>query len=489
MSDRTSFMIGVDIGTSSAKTIGLGMNGVVLASFQQAYPTQYPQPGYSEQDQDVILAAVKAGIRAVVAEVGTPPIAISFSSAMHSIMAIDAAGTAITPLIIWADNRSESCAQALRDTEEGKTIYRQTGTPVHAMSPLCKIIWLREQQPELFARTAMFTGIKAYIFHHFFGLYLTDHSIASATGLFDIHTLQWNPVAMTVAGITAGQLPQPVPADHIVTGLKPAIAKELGIPVATPFVMGGSDGCLAQLGSQAMDTRHATLTIGTSSAMRMAGSQPLTDARSRLFTYLLTDDVYITGGASNNGGVVLQWLVRDFLQQPLTALNDLVAAALEVDPGKLLCLPYLLGERAPIWNSHASAAFIGIQAQHTPAHFTRAVLEGICYALLSIKKALEETAGPVRKISVSGGFTNAPGWIQLLADVFGQQMHLQQQSDASALGAIILAVSALGMPAIDALENTEGVVFEPDMAKYEIYQERYRRFILLYDRLSFPGLD
>ncbi|WP_349315586.1 gluconokinase [Chitinophaga sp. MM2321] len=484
MNDRTTYIIGVDIGTSSAKTIGLGIGGEVLASFQQAYSTDHPQPGYSEQDPAVLLLAVMNGIREVVRKTGFAPAAISFSSAMHSIVALDAKGTPLTPLIIWADNRSEAQAMALRDTPAGKAIYRQTGTPVHAMSPLCKIIWLREQQPALFARTAMFPGIKEYIIHHFLGRYLTDHSIASATGLFDISTLQWSAEALAVAGIHAAQLPQPVPATEVVTGLKPAIAADLGIPVSTPFVMGGSDGCLAQLGSQAMDPGHATLTIGTSGAVRMAGSQPLIDAQGRLFTYLLTDDVYITGGATNNGGVVLQWLVQDFLQQPLTALQELVDAALRVDPGKLLCLPYLLGERSPIWNSHATAAFIGIQPQHTPAHFTRAVLEAICYALLSIKKALEETAGPVHKISVSGGFTHSPGWIQLMADIFGQRMHLQQQSDASAIGAIILAAQTLGMPPIAGLTDAPEKVFEPDMEKHTSYITSYQRFIWLYERLK-----
>lgn len=487
MSDHTAYIIGVDIGTSSTKSIVQGIDGEIQAVFQQAYVTSHPQPGYSEQTPRVILEAVMAGIRGAVARMGAAPAAVSFSSAMHSIMAIGADGAELTPLIIWADNRSEPNALALRDTPEGRLIYRQTGTPVHAMSPLCKIMWLKEQQPAVFEAAAIFPGIKEYIFHYFFGSWLTDHSIASATGLFDIHTLNWNHTALKAAGITAEQLPRPVPANHIVKGLLPAIAEALGIPADTPFMIGGSDGCLAQLGSGALDPGHATLTIGTSGAVRMAGTRPLTDASGRLFTYLLTDDIYITGGASNNGGVVLQWLVRDFLQQPLSALNGLVESALVTDPGKLLCLPYLLGERAPVWNSHASAAFIGIQPQHTPAHFTRAVLEGVCFALLSIKEALAETAGPVQKISVSGGFTNSPGWIQLLADIFGQEMHLQQESDASALGAIWLAARELGWPERE--QQPAQTVFTPDASRFEGYKRKYEIFLKLYRQIeeSFNG--
>ncbi|WP_160712008.1 gluconokinase [Chitinophaga solisilvae] len=480
MSDNTSYIIGTDIGTGSAKTIRLGVySGAVLGSFQQAYPTLHPAPGYAEQDPEALLAAVKAGIREMAAAAGGPPLAIALSSAMHSIMAVAGDDTALTPLIIWADNRSEIQALALRDTPEGINIYRQTGTPVHAMSPLCKIRWLREQQPALFAQAAMFPGIKEYILHHFFGHYITDHSIASATGLFNIATRQWSDEALTAAGIRAHQLPAPVPATHILTGLKPAVAAELGIPADTPFIVGGSDGCLAQLGSNALDTGHATITIGTSSAMRMAGLQPVTDAERRLFTYLLTDDIYITGGASNNGGVLLQWLVRDFLKQPLDNLQSLISAGLQAEAGTLICLPYLQGERAPIWNSHATAAFIGIQPQHSTEHFMRAALEGICYALRSIRDPLAATAGAIHKISVSGGFTASPGWIQLLADVFGQSMHVRQQQDASAIGAVMLAAEALKLPPIAGLQHQHEKIYTPDMDRHVVYNQRYERFIRL----------
>ncbi|WP_161596842.1 gluconokinase [Chitinophaga vietnamensis] len=484
MSERYRYIIGSDIGTGSAKTIGLGMNGQVLSSWKEAYPTAHPAPGFSEQDPDRILKAVMTGIRAVIQQVGHPPAAISFSSAMHSFMAIDAAGAPLTPLIIWADNRSQLLAEALRATPAGAAIYHSTGTPVHAMSPLSKAIWLQKEQPSVFAAAKLFIGIKEYIIHHLTGEYLVDHSIASATGLFDIHTLQWSVPALEAAGLQVQRLPQPVPADHIISRLKSAIAKELGIPPDTPLVMGGSDGCLAQLGSAAMDAGHATLTIGTSGAVRMAIPGAVTDPQARLFTYLLTDDVYIMGGATNNGGVVLQWLLRDFLQQPPENTDRLINEALALPPDGLLCLPYLLGERAPIWDSGATAAFIGIQPQHRAPHFTRAVLEGTCFALLNIKNALQETAGEVRKISVSGGFTHSPAWIQLLADIFGQPMTLQQQSDASALGAIILAASALKMPPIAGLASAKEKLFQPDMRLHEIYRPKFDRF----RRLSYSGL-
>lgn len=484
MNERKRYIIGVDIGTGSTKTIAADATGKVYASYQQGYDTFQPRPLYSEQDPEKLLQAVKAGIAAVVQQMGYPPAAITFSAAMHGLIAIDAEGTALTPLITWADNRSYEVAAALKDTASGQALYHQTGTPVHAMSPLCKIIWLREQQPAIFERTVMFAGIKSYLFYHLLQRYITDHSMASATGLLDIHTLKWSSLALETAGISEAQLPELVRTRQVLTGLAPAIAAELGIPASTPMIAGGSDGCLAQLGSAAMDAGHATLTIGTSGAVRMAVAQPVTDIQRRLFTYVLTENQFITGGATNNGGAVIQWFVVHFLQRPATAVGACVEQALALPPGGngLLCLPYLFGERAPVWDSSAQGLFTGVQSAHTAMHFLRAILEGICFNLLSIAEALEQTVQPIRQVAVSGGFTASPGWIQLLADVFRRPVSLQQQSDASAMGAVILALQALDIPYPAFEQTAPAEVFSPDVRVAAVYQENYAQFKTLYAR-------
>lgn len=486
MSSPLIYMIGADIGTGSTKVIALLPNGSVQAVHQQGYSTRLPQAGYSEQNPEDILQAVKQGIKEVVRKMGAAPAAISFSSAMHSVMAMDAQHRPLTPLIIWADNRSQDIATALQPTEEGKALYHQTGVPIHPMSPLCKIAWMREEAPELFQQAAMFVGIKEYILHCFSGRYVIDHSIASATGMFDIRQRQWSAEALAFAGITAAQLPAPVPAHYILSGLHTAVAAELGIPVATPLVMGASDGCLAQLGSGALAPGHATLTIATSGAMRMTVPAPVTDPQQRLFNYILDNKHYVTGGPLNNGGVALQWFVRDFLQKKEpTDLNTAIQQALQIAPGAegVICLPYLLGERAPVWDPHARGAFVGIQPQHTALHFMRAMLEGVAFGLLSIAEALQETAGPITKIAVSGGFTHSPGWIQLMADIFQQPMYLGQEHDASAIGAAIVGYEALGLPYTSPAAMEEEV-FTPRGEAKAIYREHYHLYRELYERLK-----
>ena len=481
---EAAYLIGVDIGTSSTKVIAVRHDGKVMARHQQDYSTQQPQPGYSEQDPEEILKAVKGGIRSVAMLLKQDPTAVSFSCAMHSIMAVDHAHQALTPLIIWADNRSQSVA----DSITSKTLYQQTGVPVHPMSPLCKIIWLRDEAPETFTAAARFIGIKEYIFYHFFRRYISDHSIASATGLFNIHDLQWNKESLELAGITPAQLPEVVPCETLITGLVPAIAEEMGIPATTKFIAGGSDGCLAQLGSNALDAGHATLTIGTSGAVRMAVDKPVIDAQGRLFTYVLTPGHFITGGASNNGGVLVQWFIDAFVQAVTDKKMSLDAAlqqALAIPAGAegLLCLPYLHGERAPVWDGHTKGAFIGIQPQHHAWHFMRAMLEGMAYGLLSITDALEETAGEIHTISVSGGFTASAEWVQLLADIFQRPMHLQQEGDASAMGAVLLGFQALNITPVFAESQPENV-FTPDPAFAETYRKAYTVYKKLYGALK-----
>ncbi|TWW02441.1 gluconokinase [Chitinophaga pinensis] len=487
------YIIGVDLGTSSTKVIAVRQDGKVMAHSQQEYTITQPEPGHSEQDPDVILQAVKNGIRSVATIMKDPPAAVSFSTAMHSVMAMDSTGKALTPLIIWADNRSQPVADRLRSTPLAASLHQQSGTPVHAMSPLCKIIWWKEEAPEIFGAAACFIGIKEYIFYHFFGRYITDHSTASATGLFNIHELKWNTASLNEAGITAAQLPELVSSNSIIDGLLETAAQELGIPANTRFIAGASDGCLAQLGSNALDKGHATLTIGTSGAVRMAIDQPLTDPEGRLFTYVLTPGHFVTGGAINNGGVVLQWYLDSFLQsateKPLHVDAGL-QQALSTPAGAegLLCLPYLHGERAPVWDGHAKGAFIGVQPQHTTWHFMRALLEGMAMGLLSITEALEETAGKVEKISVSGGFTHSPEWVQLMADVFQRPMYLRQESDASAMGAVLLGFQTLK------IDTSFGIVpekvFQPRTEYAAVYGKAYGIHGKLYGALKdiFPLL-
>src|SRR5690606_36490240 len=207
---------------------------------------------------DAVVKAIGKLIKGFVGnEAKTEHMAIGFSSAMHGLIAMDAHDQPLTNCIIWADTRSAPYAKALNGTPEGLDIYMKTGTPVHAMSPLCKLGWLRTEEPVIFKAARKFISIKEYVFYRLFGRYVVDESIASATGLFDIHAFQWYGPALTLAGISSAQLSEPVPITYTLTGLDEAMVNAMGIPADTPFVVGGSDGCLANLGAGAVNPGEA----------------------------------------------------------------------------------------------------------------------------------------------------------------------------------------------------------------------------------------
>lgn len=487
-------IIGVDIGTSGTKAIAFTSEGIVTGNAYVSYNPVASAPGHHELDPEVLFNAVITCIQNVVQQIKAMPAAvegISFSAAMHSLIAVDAAGSPLTNVITWADARSTAYAAALKQTVAGSDIYRHTGTPVHPMSPLCKIMWIGENQPGVFKATHKFISIKELIFYRFFDQYLIDHSIASATGLFDIYKKAWFTPALAAAGITSDHLSQPIRTTQIIKGLTPEYAQLLGIGDDTPFIIGASDGCLANLGSNATQPGDMSVTIGTSGAVRMITAQPEYDQQERIFNYILRDDLYVSGGAINNGVVLLKWYAEHFLKKPFSTAHDLTefvqqAAIAPAGSDGLIFLPYLLGERAPVWDACARGVFFGIHAGHTQAHFMRAIIEGINYALYQVAVSVEETVGAIQHIYASGGFINSPLWLQWLTDIFGKEIKVINSQDASSIGAAILGWQSLGV-----FNDSEPMTFfhiqqqyTPDATLHATYQRYYAVYAGLYNKLK-----
>jgi gluconokinase len=487
-------IIGVDIGTSGTKAIAFTSEGRVTGNAYMSYNPVVSPPGHHELDPEVLFNAVTTCIEKVVKHVKALQYTIdgiSFSAAMHSLIAVDKTGSPLTNVLTWADARSTAYAEALKRTTAGNDIYRHTGTPVHPMSPLCKIMWIGENQPEIFKATHKFISIKEFIFYRFFDQYLIDHSIASSTGLFDIYKKAWFTPALAAAGITADHLSQPIFTTQIIKGLKNEYAEQLGIGAETPFIIGASDGCLANLGSNATQPGDMSVTIGTSGAVRMTTTQPAYDQQERIFNYILRDDLYVSGGAINNGVVLLKWYSEHFLHKPFSNASDLasfVQQAAEAPAGAdgLIFLPYILGERAPVWDASARGVFFGIHAGHTQAHFMRAIIEGINYALYQVAASVDETVDAVQHIYASGGFINSPLWLQWITDVFGKEIKVITNEDASSVGAAILGWQSLGM-----LNDSETAAFfhiqqqyQPDLTLHASYQRYYAVYAGLYNKLK-----
>jgi len=196
------YLLGIDIGTTSTKAVAFSEEGALLGEASGAYGMKHVHEGWSEQDPEEILQAVSISIQKIHEQLGgAAPILVSFSAAMHSLIATNSEGQALTPSIIWADNRAEGIASEIKSTGKASFFYQRTGVPVHAMSPFCKLLWLKRNDPEVFSKAARFVGIKEYVFFHLFGEWVVDTSIASATGLLNIHQLQWDPEILHYVGI------------------------------------------------------------------------------------------------------------------------------------------------------------------------------------------------------------------------------------------------------------------------------------------------
>lgn len=444
------YLIGIDLGTGSAKAVAMNHAGEVIDSAQVAYPTHQPQQGYQEQDPEIIWQAFVKSIAKITSRHGDRPDAICFSSAMHSVIPVDSKGLPLMNMMIWADNRSASFARSIHRSPAGRTLYERSGTPIHAMTPLCKLVWLKHNDPQLFARSGKFISIKEYVWFRLFGVYEADYSIASATGLLDIERLDWNDEALAVAGIRPAQLSTVVNTNHSRKCADPSLRSQLGIAADTNFIIGASDGCLANVGSFATEEGFLAVTIGTSGAVRVTRNKPMLNFKSMTFNYLLDESTYVCGGPVNNGGIALKWYAENLLGKKLdspTAYATLFDALADTRPGSdgLIFLPYLLGERAPIWNSDASGVFFGIRGHHQQRHFTRAVIEGVSAALYDITDNMVQSGLDIRQIHVSGGFVRSDQWLQIFTDLFGKKVCLVNTADASSVGAVYLAMKALGM--------------------------------------------
>ncbi|API92919.1 gluconate kinase [Virgibacillus pantothenticus] len=492
--DRNKYMIGVDIGTTSTKAVLFRETGEIISQDNNGYELYTPDVSTAEQDPEEIFQAVLLSITNVMQHSQIDPkdlSFISFSSAMHSVIAIDEKDKPLTRCITWADNRSSEWAKKIKDKHNGHEIYLKTGTPIHPMSPLCKIAWMEHEKPNIARKTKKYIGIKEYVFYKFFNEYVVDYSIASAMGLMNLQLLAWEESALEIANITEEKLSRLVSTKESFTGCHPEFAQEMGILESTRFVIGASDGVLSNIGVNAIKEGDVAVTIGTSGAIRTVIPQPRTDSKGRIFCYALTEDHWVIGGPVNNGGLVLRW-IRDELAASeietakrlgIDPYDVLTRIAERVNPGAngLLFHPYLAGERAPLWNSDVRGSFIGLTLNHKKEHMIRAALEGVIFNLYTVFLALTEVMDtPVTSIKATGGFARSKVWRQMMADIFDHNVIIPESYESSCLGACLLGLYAeKKIDSFEVFNDLIGATYthQPNPENKNVYRELIPIFI------------
>ena len=489
------YVIGVDIGTTSTKSVLFDLRGKAIDAQTIGYPLDRPSKDAAVQDSDRIFRAAIDTVKQLIAKnnvVASEIICLSFSAAMHSLIAIDRNGKPLTPSLTWADNRSSPWADKLKQEYGGHEIYLRTGTPIHPMSPFAKLMWLR-QNKDLWQQAHKFISIKEYIFWQLFQEYVVDYSIASATGLFNLNSLTWDSEALSIAQIDSSQLSQPVPTTAIFRSMQGQYAEEMGLDRNTPVVIGANDGVLANLGIGAIAPGIVAMTVGTSGAIRTTIDKPQTDPNGRLFCYILTENYWVIGGAVNNGGIVLRWIKEQLataevetaklLQQDPYDLIMAIAQTIPAGAEGLIFHPYLTGERSPLWDANARGSFFGLSLHHSKAHLIRAILEGVIYNLYSVFQAVEAIAGEVTSVKAAGGFARSLLWQQMVADIFEREITIPKNYESSSLGAAILGLYAMGkIPSLDRFELKQD--FHIRRSPIPSNVAKYRQILPIYSRLT-----
>lgn len=496
--------IGVDLGTTAIKVIVFASRADVNATHEagEAQVAIASRPaalrrsaeGAAELDPQAQYTALHEALADAVAQAhssGYRVARIGISAAMHSLLAVAEDGTPLTPVLTWADLRAENDAEDLWSSPQGPALYARTGTPVHAMTPLSKVLWLRRTRPEVFQRAARFVGLKEWVWYRWFGEWKVDASLASATGFYNLRERRWDAEALAIAGIVERQLSAVAPTEYLRADRLPDALRSIGLDDGCALVIGASDGVLANLGVHATDGKRMVLTLGTSAAVRIGGNQIITDARTRSFCYVLSEqqNLYVLGSPSNSGGAALDWvydrgsdaLVMQAPTPPVSRLSlaDALDAARQLSPSSdLYFLPYIAGERAPFWTTRTTGAFIGLRSEHTLIDELRAAVEGILLNARWIAEPLLSQPQPPEAIMASGGALQSEWVRQLAADIFGLPIYEIASVEASAQGAATLADLACGVASWSDVAQplTPTSVMRPSSATQAIYAHKGAKF-------------
>ena len=486
-------LIGIDIGTSSTKTVILSAEGRVLSVAGQETAVETPHPGWAEQDPEMWVSAVLATVRRSLADAGVAPASVegvSFSGQMHGTVSVGADGRPLRPAIIWADQRSGAEVNDVV-TKLGKArLARWTGNPPATGFMLASWLWLREHEPETVQATRRLLLPKDYVRYRLTGEIGTEPSDASSTSLFNPALRGWSLPLLEELGLARDVLPEVFDSTVVAGGLLPGIAAEIGLPAGTPVVFGGSDQAVQALGNGVVEPGVVSSTIGTGGQLLAPTRSCVVDPELRMHSFChVRQDLWHVETAMLSAGLSLRWLRDQVLDG--TAYGAMADAAALAPAGAdgLLFLPYLAGERTPHMDPRARGSFIGLTRRHGCAHLIRAVMEGVVFGMRQGLDLMVALGVPVDEIIGSGGATRHPLWLQLQADIYNRPIQRTCTTEAAAVGAAMLAGIGTGVfndmqDAISRVVRRHDAVVPPDPARLDVYARQYEVFCALYPALA-----
>jgi xylulokinase len=486
----------MDVGTGGTRAVLVNEKGELVASASAEHaPFRVAHPGWAEQDPEDWHRAAQAAIRDVLAQVpGVTVDALALTGQMHGAVMLDKDGQVLRPSLIWCDTRTQPQCDWLHaqfgpgDTGRARLI-ELTANPALPNFTLTKLLWVKEHEPEIFARIAHVLCPKDYVRYRLTGAYAMDVQEASGTLLLDVAHRRWSKEVARVAGIPEAWLPQLFESPEICAQISAEAAARTGLTAGTPVAAGAGDQGAGAVGMGILDPGSVSATIGTSGVVFAATAAPTRDPLGRLHTFChAVPGRWHVMGVTQSAGLSLRWL-RETLA-PEASYDDLTAAAAEIPVGSdgLLWTPYLLGERTPHLDGTATAAFVGITATTTRAHFTRAVLEGVAYSLKDTFTLFAELGIPVKGVRLGGGGARGPLWRAIQANVYGYACERLTAEEGGAFGAALLAGVGAGhwrdLEAACAAGITVAEPIEPQAEAVRRYAEGYAGFRRVYPALK-----
>ncbi len=497
------YVIGCDVGSQGTNCALFGAEGTLVSSSYQAYDLSFPFPGAAEQDATLWPQAVAAGIREVLAGLPEGPSAVkalSFGSQLDGMVVCDAGGQALRPAMIWMDRRAEAQAAQVATRISPEDFYRQVGANLDSSHAVFKALWVRDEEPDVWARVRHLMSPGTYVLHQVAGPIAVDYSNASSLALLDPRSRSWSAEVLEATGIDPAMLAELGAGTEAAGTVTAAFAEATGLSPETIVAIGCGDEMAATLGAGVFAPGEVCDVVGTAEPVCAASSEPREDPTMLVECHPHADpDAWLLENPGFVSGGNLRWwrdqfspIERGAEAEGLGDAYDLLSQeAARVPPGAegLVFLPCMQGAMAPEWNGAARGVFSGLTLAHSRAHMTRAILEGSAFALRDILDAMRSAGLQVRRLTIVGGGAKGPLWRQIKADVTCLPVRVPESVETTATGAAILAAVASGVhatvaDAVEAFVAYRPEEHEPDPERREVYDQAYRRYRETYAALK-----
>jgi len=496
----SQLILGIDIGTSACKVALFNINGSVVAQNSGAYKVYYPQIGWAEQDPDDWWNAVCVAIREMLEYSGTNAgdiVAIGIDGQSWSAIPVDIKGNVLCNTPIWMDTRAADICNDISKTVDMQMVFNLCGNSFQPTYTLPKILWYKKHCKNLYFKTVKILQSNSFIVYRLTGRLSQDKSQGYGLQCFDMHHGKWNKEMCQLLGVDESFLPDIFDCHQVVDGISADAARLTGLTEGTPVVAGGLDAACGSLGAGVLKGGQTQEQGGQAGGMSICLDSYNSDSHLILSYHVVPDKWLLQGGTVGGGGVI-RWFEQEFgAEERQTASTNKTSSIVEMDrlaqnvepcSGGLIFLPYMEGERSPIWDVNAKGIYYGIDYSKTRAHFIRATLEGVAFSLKHNLDVAEHAGARVDELYSVGGAANSNLWLQIKADVTGKKILVPSSDTATTLGAAILAGVGTGIyhNFDEAVSKTVRVQKEiyPNVDNYDKYQKSYQVYLELYEELK-----